>query len=77
MRRRMITPMLTTTNANSVPMLTSWTISLSGTNAASAANSTPQMPMIRTGARDVGFTFEMPFGISPSRLIAKRMRDWP
>ena len=36
-RRRMITPMFTRKNANSVPMLTSLTISFSGTTAASVA----------------------------------------
>ena len=36
-RRRMITPMFTSRNANSVPMLTSLTISLSGTRAARTA----------------------------------------
>ena len=73
----MITPRLTTTNANSVPMLTSCTISLSGTNAARGANSTPQIPMMRPGPAGRGLTVEMPFGISPSRLMAKRMRDCP
>ena len=41
-RRRMITPMLTSRNANSVPMLTSFTISDSGTKAAMIAIRPPK-----------------------------------
>ena len=54
-RRRMITPMFTSKNANSVPMLTSLTISLSGTSAASAAIAMP-MPdrQLRPACRCAG-----------------------
>ena len=48
-RRRMITPMLTRTNANSVPMLTSLTISPSGTNAARIAIRMPKPMVSRAG----------------------------
>ena len=33
--------------------------------------------MMKTGVRVRGFTCETRRGSSPSRLIAKRMRDWP
>src|SRR3954453_24027343 len=42
-RRRMMTPMLTIRNANSVPMLTSLAISVSGTKAANMDTSTPNV----------------------------------
>ena len=41
--RRMTTPTFTSRNANSVPMLTSLTISLSGTSAASSAMKKPML----------------------------------
>ena len=48
-RRRMITPMLTSTNANSVPMLTSLTISDSGTSAARIEIRMPKHSVSRAG----------------------------
>ena len=51
MRRSTITPMLVITNANSVPMLTSFAISASGTNAARTAIRMPNVAVMRTGVR--------------------------
>ena len=48
-RRSTITPMFTRKNANSVPMLTSLTISLSGTSAARIAIRTPRPRVSLTG----------------------------
>ena len=78
-RRRMITPMLTSTNANSVPMLTSSTISPSGTKAARIAISDRRRPAVeragRAGAR--ADLREAARGSRPSRHIAKMMRRLP
>ena len=76
-RRRMITPMFTSRNANSVPMLTSLTISLSGTNAARSAMKKPMMKVSRTGVPVRGLIFATRREIRPSRAIAKKMRVWP
>ena len=66
-RRRMITPMFTRKNANSVPMLTSLTISVSGTSAASAAIAMPKPSVSSTGVPVRGLTLAIPRGSSPSR----------
>jgi len=76
-RRRMITPTLTSRNANSVPMFTSFTISLSGTTAARAAIRMPMPNVSLTGVPVRGLTSASPRGIRPSRAIAKKMRVWP
>ena len=76
-RRRMITPMFTTMKANSVPMLTSLTISLSGTKAATIAIRTPKVAVIRTGVLVRGLTSAKRRGIRPSRHIANMIRVWP
>ena len=76
-RRRMITPMFTTMNANSVPMLTSLTISLSGTKAATTAIRNPKVAVIRIGVLVLSLTFAKLRGIRPSRHIANMIRVWP
>ena len=76
-RRRMITPMFTRKNADSVPMLTSLTIWLSGATAASAAIAMPMPIVSLTGVPVRGLTLAIPRGSSPSRAIAKKMRVWP
>jgi hypothetical protein len=73
----MITPMLTSTKANSVPMLTSLTISLSGTSAARMAISTPKPMVSRAGVPYRWFTAASRAGSRPSRHMAKKMRVWP
>ena len=77
-RRRMITPMLTSMNANSVPMLTSLTISSSGTNAASDGDQDAEGGGDADRACGVfSLTFAKPRGIRPSRHIANMIRVWP
>ena len=53
-RRRMITPMLTRMNANSVPTLTSLMISVSGTSAARTEIRMPNVSVSRTACRSAG-----------------------
>ena len=76
-RRSTMTPTLTSRNANSVPMLTSLTISLSGTSAARIAMSTPRPMVTFTGAPVRGLTSAKRRGIRPSRDIAKKIRVCP
>ena len=76
-RRRTITPMLTRMNANRVPMLTSLTISLSGTKAARMAIRTPKLIVSLAGVPNRGLTSANLSGIRPSRHMAKKMRVWP
>jgi hypothetical protein len=63
--------------ANRVPMLTSFAISASGTNAASAAIRTPNVAVIRTGVRRFSETFANDRGSRPSRHMANMIRVWP
>ncbi len=76
-RRRMITPMLTRTNANSVPMLTSSTMVPSGTSAARTAISTPSVMVSFAGVPYRWLTVAIRRGSRPSRHIAKKIRVWP
>jgi hypothetical protein len=76
-RRRMMTPTFTRTNAKSVPMFTSSTILLSGTSAASTAISTPRPMVSLAGVPKRAFTVARPSGSSPSRHMAKKMRVCP
>jgi hypothetical protein len=76
-RRRTITPMFTSTNANSVPMFTSSAIVVSGTNAASTEISAAKMNVTAIGVPVRSFTFDSQRGISPSRDIANVIRVCP
>ena len=76
MRRRTITPMFTIRNANSVPMLTSLAISLSGSSAAMIAVRMPNISVVNAGVWR-GLRREKIRGSSPSRLMAKKIRVWP
>jgi len=69
--------MLTSTNAKSVPMLTSLTISVSGTSAAMIAIRMPSVAVMKTGVRVLGCTYANRAGISPSRDIANMIRVCP
>ena len=73
----MITPIDTSTKANSVPMLTRSASSSSGTNAARTATTTPVMIVIMYGVPYFGCTFASAGGSRWSRLIANSTRDWP
>lgn len=77
MRRSTTTAMLQIRNANSVPMLTSTTISASGTSAAMHAMKTPKPTVISTGVWKRGWTLARRRGARPSRHIAKKIRVWP
>jgi hypothetical protein len=73
----MITPALTRMKANSVPMLTSSTMVLSGTNAASSAMPMPNPRVSRTGVPVRGCTSASHSGMRPSRAIANMILVWP
>ena len=64
-------------NANSVPMLTSSTICLSGMNAANIAMKMPNAAVMRAGVRRVAPILAKPRGTRPSRDIANMIRVWP
>ena len=70
----MTTPRLTSTKADSVPMLTSSMILLSGITAARTAMNTPNPSVSMTGVPVRGLTSASRSGSSPSRHIAKKMR---
>ena len=75
-RRSTSTPMFTRKKANSVPMLTSSAIVVSGTNAAMIAISPAKRTVVKTGVwrleTEASFS-----GTSPSRDIANMIRVWP
>src|SRR3954454_23356016 len=76
-RRSTSTPTATSTNANSVPMLTSSASSLSGTNVEMTATARPVTTVVRTGVPVLLLTVENTGGSSRSRLIAKNTRLCP
>ena len=75
-RRRTMTPMLTIRKANSVPMLTSLAISVSGTKAAMTATSRPNVAVMSAGVWR-GLSLPTHLGTRPSRLMANMIRVWP
>ena len=77
MFRRITTPTETTTNANSVPMLTRSASADSGTRPATAATAIPMATVKRYGVPYRGCTAPSQDGSSPSRLIAKNTRLCP
>ena len=68
--------MFTRKKANSVPMLTSSAIVVSGTSAAMTAISPPKSTVVKTGVRRLE-TLAIFSGTSPSRDIANMIRVWP
>ena len=77
MRRSTITPIDTSTKANSVPMLTSSASVFSGKKKVSAATATPVTSVVRYGVPKRSETAEKIGGSSRSRLMAKNTRLWP
>ena len=77
MWRSTTTPIETTTNANSVPMLVSSDSFDSGTKPARIATSPPVMAVISHGVPYLGCTRARPGGSSRSRDMANSTRDWP
>ena len=75
-RRSTTTPMLTITNANSVPMFTSLASSASGRKAASAAMPRPKTTVVLAGVLRA-VSRPKNFGTSPSRDIANMIRVCP
>ena len=76
-RRRMITPIATSTNANNVPMLTSSANVFSGNTNVTIATATPVTSVVRYGVRNRSDTAENTGGSRRSRHIAKNTRLWP
>ena len=66
---RMITPIQTSTNASSVPMLTSWLSTPIGVSAEAEAIIVPVSIVLRCGVRNLGWTAENIGGSRRSRLI--------
>ena len=65
----------TTTNANSVPMLTIFSRSWIGVNAATTAMMMPVMMVETCGVLNFSWTApKTPFGMKPSRAIARKTR---
>ncbi len=75
--RSTITPMLTSTNAESVPMLIISSSTPTSVKPARAATTTPAMICTRTGVRRLALVRLRPRGSRPSRLIAKTTRARP
>ena len=73
----MITPIETTRNATSVPMLVISARKLIGISPASSEMTTATMMVDGTGVIVRGFTLWNSGGTIPSRPIAKRMRVCP
>jgi hypothetical protein len=76
-RRRTITPIETTMNATSVPMLVISARKLIGITPASSEITVAEMSVAATGVSVRLFTLWKIDGIIPSRPIANRIRDWP
>jgi hypothetical protein len=75
--RLRMTPALTSTNANKVPMWTSSTMALRGTRAASRAMPAPKIRVSRVGVPVRGSTSASRSGMSPSRAMANMIRVGP
>ena len=72
-----MTPIATSTKANSVPMLVSSTASLMFMNADSPPTTTPVMIVVTCGVWYFGWIFAAHGGSRPSRAIEKKIRGWP
>ena len=76
-RRSTTMPMLTSTKADSVPMLIISSRRPTSVNAATSAITRPPMIWMRAGVLVCSVVFDSQRGSSPSRLRAKTMRESP
>src|SRR3546814_13231028 len=76
-RRITITAIDTAAKAKSVPEFEIFASCPTGKKAANSATATPVMIVITCGVLNFGWIFEKAAGSRPSRLITKKMRDWP
>ena len=76
-RRRTSTPIETSTNAASVPMLVNFATTSIGMKPATTATNTPTIILDRYGVRKRGCTCEKSPGKRPSRAMEKKMRLCP